>query len=238
MRRTKEKLFRLYAAPCPPDGVFYIPDCMGEYSPFLDPQHDSFGQELVTCFLVDPEGHIGMFLNRKPCGYVPYNLLFHVDEYNRFLKHYFPQDEADAMYTQAFGSPKSLQEQEQAYRRQLPVWEYINGELSLRGANPISFFVELCRIVQALHTLRYDKELRATKLRAWKTLKRYYQRKGLYVFAPSPDYTRLIRIFAPNRLPRKAITEEVAVFAQKVPLDFSATRSIAFSTLRQMWQQG
>lgn len=237
MNRTKEKLFRLYAAPCPPDGVFYIPDCMGEYTPFLDPRHDSFGQELVTCFLVDTEGHIGMFLNRKPCGYVPYNILFHVDEYNRFLQHYFPQDEAEAMYTKAFGAPLTRQEQEQEYRKQLPVQEYIDGELSLRRTNPLSFFVELFRLLTALHTLHTDKELRAKKLRAWKMLKRYYQHKGLYVFEPSPDHSRLIRIFAPNRLPPKSITEQVSIFAQKVPLDFSSLRSIDFSALRQLWQQ-
>ena len=45
MDRNRLKLFRLLSYPLPPDPIIYIPDCLGQYSPFLDPLHDNFGRE-------------------------------------------------------------------------------------------------------------------------------------------------------------------------------------------------
>lgn len=233
MNAAKEKLFRLYADAIPPGGDYYIPDSLGEYSPYLDPRHDSMGRELVTCFLVDSKGHVAMFLNRLPCDYVPYNILFHPEAYNRFMQEYFPKGNDDALYTEQHGF--STIGAEHFYQEAQPVYEYLQGKISLRQTSPFQFFAELYRLIKAGLIIRFDKKLRAKKFRQWKALKRYYQSKGLYVYAPSPDFSRLVRIFSPNRLPDNSIAEQVSVFSQTVSLDFSTTRSIDFSDLKKMW---
>ena len=234
MKPSREKLFRLYADAIPPDGDHYIPDSMGKFSPFTDPRHDSMGRELVTCFLVDTKGRIAMFLNRLPCDYVPYRILFHTEAYNRFMLGYFPKGNCDGIYTEEHGFPTTGAEQN--HQRLRPVYEYTQGEISLRQISPFQFLAELYRLIKAGLIIRFDKKLRAQKLRQWKALKRYYQSKGLYVYAPAPDYTRLIRIFSPNRLPAHGITEQVSVFGQTVPFDFSSTRYIDFNELKKMFR--
>lgn len=233
MKATREKLFRLYADVIPPDGDCYIPDSQGEFSPFVDLRHDSIGRELVTCFLVDTKGHIAMFLNSLPCGYVPYKILFHLEAYNRFMQDYFSKGNDDGIYTEENGFPTTYSELN--YQKLRPVYEYIHGEISLRQISPFQFFVELYRLIKAGLIIRFDKKLKANKFRQWKALKHYYQSKSLYVFAPSPDYTRLVRIFSPNRMPSPELAGQVSVFAQSVPLDFSSTRTIDFNELRNMW---
>lgn len=233
MKATREKLFRLYADAIPPDGNCYIPDSLGEFSPFTDPRHDSMGRELVTCFLVDAKGHIAMFLNRLPCNYVPYNILFNLEAYNRFMQDYFPKGNDDGIYTEKNGFTTTYTDQN--YQKLRPVYEYIKGEISLRQISPFQFFVEFYYLIKAGLIILFDKELRAKKFRQWKALKRYYQSKCLYVFAASPDYTRLVRIFSPNRMPAPELAKQVSVFAQSVPLDFSSTRTIDFNDLKNMW---
>ena len=233
MKATREKLFRLYANVIPPDGNCYIPDSLGEFSPFIDPRHDSMGRELVTCFLVDAKGHIAMFLNRLPCNYVPYNILFNLEAYNRFMQDYFPEGDNDGIYPEENGGPTTYDDR--FYQKVRPVYDYIHGELSLRQANSFSFIEKLFWLIKAFFITRFDKKLRAEKFRQWHALKRYYQKKAIYVFAPSPDYTRLIRIFSPNRMPAPELAKQVSVFAQSVPLDFSSTRAIDFNDLRNMW---
>ena len=234
MNTVRGKLFRLYADAIPLNTGIYVPDCLGEYSPYLDPRHDSLGRELVNCFLVDSKGHIAMFLNRRPCDYVPYRILFHLDAYNRFMQDYFPEGDDDEIYPEEGENPTTYDDR--FYQKVRPVYDYIHGELSLRQANSFSFIEKLFWLIKAFFITRFDKKLRAEKFRQWHALKRYYQKKAIYVFAPSPDYTRLIRIFSPNRMPAPGLAEQVSVFAQSVPLDFSSTRCIEFSDLRKMWE--
>jgi hypothetical protein len=155
MKATREKLFRLYINVIPPDGNCYIPDSLGEFSPFIDPRHDSMGRELVTCFLVDAKGHIAIFLNRLPCNYVPYKILFNLDAYNRFMQDYFPEEDNDGIYPEENGGPTTYDDR--FYQKVHPVYDYIHGELSLRQANSFSFIEKLFWLIKAFFITRFEK---------------------------------------------------------------------------------
>lgn len=231
MLSHKDKLFRLLNTPVPPCGEHYIPDCVNPEG-VLDPRHDNSGRELVNCFLVDADGCIAMFLNRQETGYVPYNTLFHIEEYNRFLLRLFPDCfEADT----SAELPPDIDTRLIKIAR---VHDYLEGRLSLRCLAPFELAARIYRRLRAYHTILFDKEFRQASFRNWKELKRYFQGKGLYAYTPSADHQQLIRIFSPNRRCDSTLARQAKVIGQQLDIRFCNSRSIPFAYLMRRWQQG
>ena len=235
MDRNRLKLFRLLSYPLPPDPIIYIPDCLGQYSPFLDPLHDNFGREYVTCFLIDKNGKVAMFLNRWYFDYVPYNILFNLNEYNRCLKLLFCEDVVSENFP--INEQFSIN-----YENVVILNEYAEGSISIMNALSLlkkGYIFEcigsIFRLLRAYYLLQSEKRFLQYHLKQWKKFKIEYQRMGIYVFVAHPKLKKLIKIFSPNKNCDREISTLVEKVGQKIPLSFSSTKYIDSEYLQRLW---
>jgi len=208
---------------------------MGLYSPFLDPLHDHFGREYVTCFLIDNNGKVAMFLNRWYFDYVPYNILFNLNEYNKCLKLLFCEDIVSKNFP--------IDEQFSIdYEKIAILNDYAEGSISmmntlslLRKGHIVECMGSFFQLLRAYRLLRSEKRFLQYHLKQWKKLKIEYQRMGLYVYVAHPRLKKLVKVFSPNKNCDGEISKLVEKVGQKVPLSFSSTKHIDSEYLRRLW---
>lgn len=221
-------------APIPPDPKPYIPDCLGIYSPFLDPLHDSFGRELVTCFLVDRCGNVAIFLNRREFNYVPYNTLFNLEEYNECLSLLFNDDVALP--------PQKIIINNISYVYSEKIKKFAIGKISFKE---ITTAIMKGRIFDGIHGI-YDllhvcyimfskKYILHSRFHFWKVLKKYYQNKGVYVYAPHEKLNKLVKIYSPYKKSTEKICNLAKKVGQSVPISLSEEKYIDFDFLKLLW---
>lgn len=236
------KLFTLYWLPPEFEPLPYIPDCMGEFSPFLDPMHDDFGRDFTTCFILDKEGNVGIFENDGEINYVPYNILFNVTEYNKCIK---------LLYANAdtYGKIEGLISIENCKGNSLIrkigiLRRFALDEISFKRAID---YLKNGRISSCLETffllfnvyfiLCFEKKIIHDKFLFWKNSIKYYQNRGVFVFAPHPKYGKLIKLITPNKKIDENIFREANIIGQHVPFSFREIDSIDISYLKKLWLQ-
>lgn len=190
--RNKLKLFRLLYAPhtacCDP----YIPDCVGD-SLVINPLFDDFGRDCVWCFLVDKDGKVGVFFNRSHYNYVPYNTLFNYEKYNECLKMLFPpyleeEDNASLITILCLSHYLHLNDKFEllrSYACGTISWTTILKELA-RG-HLFEAKKQLFNLIRKPYILLRDKWILKMEFEHWKESMKFYQRRGIYAFAPHPQ---------------------------------------------------
>lgn len=232
------KLFKLFYMPCELDPLPYIPDCMGEFSPFLDPLHDDFGRNFTTCFLLDKEGNVGIFWNERDIDYVPYNILFNVTEYNQCIKLLYTNDHSERL------SPKKNNDGNRLIRKIDILQRFALDEVSFKS---VICYLKQGRIGASLEIfvllfyvyflLCFEKKIIHNQLLLFKERKKYYQNRGVFVFAPYPKYGMLIKLITPNKKCDKNIFEKAKVIGQKISISFREKKHIDISHIKEMWLQ-
>lgn len=238
--RRKMKLFRLLFAPGSADCVPYIPDCLGD-SLITNPLYDDFGRDCVWCFLVDKDGRVGVFFNRRKYNYVPYNTLFNIEKYNECLKLLFPpyiKDDDCLIYILYLYEHSHL-------RKKKPLLEnYASGMISwssllkksMRG-HLMEAVEQLFNLIRVSRIMLRDKWILRMELDIWKERMKFYQRRGLYAFAPHPQLKKLIKIYRPYRDCREEVLRAVRTVGQHVPLSFREIDALDFDYLRELWMK-
>ena len=211
---------------------------MGEFSPFLDPLHDDFGRDFTTCFLLDKQGDVGIFLNERDLDYVPYNILFNLTEYNQCIK---------SLYTNSDGESSSVIEnydENLLYRKIEILTQFARDEISFKRV--IDYLKQGClgaglemliRLFNVYFLLCFDKKIIHNQLLLWKRRKKYYQNRGVFVFAHCPKSGKLIKLLSPNQKCDENICRLAKIVGQKVPFLFSKTKYIDVSYLKKIWLQ-
>ena len=236
--KKRLKLFRLLFAPTPADCEPYIPDCLGN-SLITNPRYDDFGRDCVWCFLVDKDGRVGVFFNRSDYNYVPYNTLFNLEQYNECLRLLFPSYLEDKisltlilyLYDHLHLSEKiSLLE---SYASDEISWNTLLKK-SMSG-HLLDASDQLFNLIRASSILLYDKWILQMKLALWKEFMKFYQRRGLYAFAPHPRLNKLIKIYRPYRECKGNVLKVVRIVGQHIPLSFREIDTLDFDYLRELW---
>ena len=236
--RKKLKLFRLLFAPIPADCEPYLPDCLGD-SLITNPRHDDFGRDCVWCFLVDKDGRVGVFFNRSDYNYVPYNSLFNLEKYNECLKLLFPpylEDKISLTLILHLYDHSHL-------REKLPLLDnYASGAISwatllkkAMSGHLSEASEQLFNLIHVSHILLRDKWILKMKLDLWKEFMKFYQRRGLYAFAPHPQLNKLIKIYRPYRGCNEDVLRAARIVGQHIPLSFRDIDTLDFDYLRGLW---
>lgn len=236
------KLFKLFFLPCPFEPLPYIPDCMGEFSPFLDPLHDDFGRNSTTCFLLDREGNIGIFWNESEIDYVPYNILFNVTEYNQCIKHLYTNADIISVNERLFSIEDDIGNR--LIRKIEILKRFALADISFRRV--IDYLIQgnifasleiFFLLLNVYFLLCFEKKLLHNTLLIWKEHKKYYQNRGVFVFAPHSKCGKLIKLITPNRKCEENIFRLAKIVGQKVPFSFREINQIDVSSLKKLWLQ-
>ncbi len=234
--KKRMKLFRMLAAPFAEDAALFIPDCLGYFSRFLDPRHDDFGRNFTTCFLVDAEGQVAIFSNRWEFDYVPYNILFHLEQYNQCTRLLFPGAEEE------WPELPEIAWDEKRHRNMCALQEYADGRVSgrkvcalLRRGRLFESLEMLFSLLSAYRVLCCEKELLQERLRIWRDFKREYREKGVYVFEPHPELKTLVKISTPKASCGEQVAQLARTIGQRVPFSFRDVTCIDSDCLRKLW---
>ncbi len=227
-------LFKLLSVPYGAAVTPYIPDSLGFFSPFIDPWHDHFGRDFVTCFLIDVEGKVAVFNNTRELNYVPYNILFHPEAYNRCLPLLFPDDE-EGEWPFTAGA-------DECYHKWENLRAFALGDLSaeklvslLRKGRFFEGVEMLLRRVSVYRLLCFDKELLQERFKVWKEFKKEFRAKGVYVFEPHPARGELVKLSSPRTECDERIAALARTIGQTVPILFRDVSTIDADSLRNWW---
>lgn len=80
-----------------------------------------------------------------------------------------------------------------------------------------------------------DKWILRMHLDLWKEFMKFYQKRGLYAFAPHPQLKKLIKIYRPYRECKEDVLKSVRIVGQHVPLSFRDIDALDFDYLRKLW---
>ncbi len=237
MNKKRLQLFKLLSAPQFEDEFLFIPDCLGDGSPYSDPLQDDYGRDFTICFLTDNQGSVAVFGNIREIDYIPYEILFNLNTYNQCLSLLFgicnrmdltpPDVEWPVLYKQI--------------RQHQLLKEYALGETSFRSifsrlmkGQIFEGLEKLVCLFFAYYLLCFKKEIIRDSLKNWKQLKRYYQKKGLYVFVPHPRLGKLVKVFTPNAPCDPHISSLARTIGQNLPFSFGDRKDIDIDFLRTL----
>lgn len=237
--RKNLKLFRLLSGPMSADYVPYIPDCLGD-SLVTYPLYDDFGRDCVWCFLIDKDGKVGVFYNEYRYNYVPYNILFNLEKYNECLKLLFPpyiEDNVHLIFTMHLCNHSRLREKRallDSYANGMLSWSTLLKE-TMRG-HLLEAAEQLFNLIHVYNILLRDKWILKMDLDIWKEIMKFYQKRGLYAFAPHPRLNKLIKIYRPYKDCTEDVLKAVRIVGQHIPLSFRDIDALDFDYLRELWK--